>query len=306
MIMEQLKGHDLLDAIRYAIHDIETLNTYFAYDQVRERGFISTMNTHPAMLTIQKVVFNRPATIIFWSDGTKTVVKCAPHDVYDSEKGLAIGITKKMFGNDNRFHKAFKKWVPKEKKSELKRDDFMSKHLVVGSVDPAAIEVQRVANVITTDIQPGDRISFELNGLGKFSATACNTDENGTLFIFDEIVKVMPMTEIQEGWLVKVLFPAMQEALNNRVAMVDIPTYGQIFGHDDYYEYFEPDNDTQLSGMDIRKNRIAHYQNDPEWYWLKNKRKESAAYFAHVNYIGNAHCNGASDSNGVRPVFRFK
>lgn len=51
MIMEQLKGHDLLDAIRYAIHDIETLNTYFAYDQVREKGLYfyyehSSRNAH--------------------------------------------------------------------------------------------------------------------------------------------------------------------------------------------------------------------------------------------------------------------
>lgn len=303
--MEKLNNTDFLDALRYAIHDIETLNTYFAYDQVRERGFISTMNNHPALLSIQKVIFNRPATVVFWSDGTKTVVKCAPHDVYDAEKGLAMAITKKMYGNDHRFHKAFNKWVPEDKTPDIKRDDFMTKH-VVGGTDPDAIPVERVSRIFTTEIEPGDRIFFELDGLGKFSATACDTNENGTLFIFDEVVKVMPMDDIQNGWLEKVFFPILQTALNNRVTMVDIPTYGQIFGHDEYYEYFEPDNDAQLPMMAIRKNRIAHYQNDPEWYWLKNKRKESAAYFAGVGSYGYANSADASDSHGVRPVFRLK
>lgn len=59
---------------------------------------------------IRKVIFNDPATIIFWSDGTKTVVKCGPEDTYDMEKGLAMAIVKKMAGNGNRFHKVFKQW----------------------------------------------------------------------------------------------------------------------------------------------------------------------------------------------------
>ena len=32
--------------------------------------------------TITKVIFADPATIIFWSDGTKTVVKCEETDIY--------------------------------------------------------------------------------------------------------------------------------------------------------------------------------------------------------------------------------
>ena len=54
-------------------------------------------------VSIRKVIFNDPATIVMWSDGSKTVVKCAPKDTYDMEKGLAMAIVKKMAGNDNRF-----------------------------------------------------------------------------------------------------------------------------------------------------------------------------------------------------------
>lgn len=67
-------------------------------------------------VSIRKVIFNDPATIVLWSDGTKTVVKCGPEDSYDMEKGLAMAIVKKMAGNDNRFHKVFKQYPKKKKK----------------------------------------------------------------------------------------------------------------------------------------------------------------------------------------------
>ena len=67
-------------------------------------------------VSIRKVIFNDPATIVFWSDNTKTVVKCGPEDTFDMEKGLAMAIVKKMAGNDNSFHKVFKQYTKKKKK----------------------------------------------------------------------------------------------------------------------------------------------------------------------------------------------
>ncbi len=62
---------------------------------------------------IKKVIFNDPATIVFWSDGTKTVVK-ANDEAFDPEKGLAVAMSKKMFGNEGSYYEEFKKWLPKE------------------------------------------------------------------------------------------------------------------------------------------------------------------------------------------------
>ena len=67
-------------------------------------------------VSIRKVIFNDPATVVLWSDGTKTVVKCGPEDTYDMAQGLAMAIVKKMAGNDNRFHKVFKQYLKKKKK----------------------------------------------------------------------------------------------------------------------------------------------------------------------------------------------
>ena len=63
--------------------------------------------------SIKDVIFNPPATIVFWRDGTKTVVKAKNED-FDPEKGLAMAISKKMLGNNGNYYEVFKKWLPKE------------------------------------------------------------------------------------------------------------------------------------------------------------------------------------------------
>ena len=61
---------------------------------------------------VKKVIFNPPATIVLWGDGTKTVVKCQGNDEYCPEHGLAMCICKKFFGNKGNFNEVFKKHCP--------------------------------------------------------------------------------------------------------------------------------------------------------------------------------------------------
>lgn len=63
---------------------------------------------------IKNVIFNDPATVVMWEDGTKTVVKCQPGDTYSKETGLALCIAKKYLGNKGNFNEVFKKWIPEE------------------------------------------------------------------------------------------------------------------------------------------------------------------------------------------------
>ena len=62
---------------------------------------------------IKNVIFNAPATIVFWTDGTKTVVKCGKGDKWDPEKGLAMACAKKLLGNEEGYHKSLEKHLPK-------------------------------------------------------------------------------------------------------------------------------------------------------------------------------------------------
>ncbi len=59
---------------------------------------------------IDKVIFNEPATIILWKDGTKTVVK-AIDEPFDREKGFAMAVLKKMAGNKGNYFNKVKRWV---------------------------------------------------------------------------------------------------------------------------------------------------------------------------------------------------
>lgn len=72
--------------------------------------------------SVDKVIFNPPATIICWGDGTKSVVKCQNGEPYDPEKGFVMAYLKKLLGNDNTFNKEITKWVkyeePKVKKTK--------------------------------------------------------------------------------------------------------------------------------------------------------------------------------------------
>ena len=68
--------------------------------------------------TIKKVIYNDPATIIFWADDTKTVVQCQPEDEYDPEKGLALAIAKKALGNTSRkLNDVLHKWEIKDERA---------------------------------------------------------------------------------------------------------------------------------------------------------------------------------------------
>ena len=127
-----------IDSLNYKIFDIEVtistkeLNTITLRKKDKRRNEMpverKSMNSHVyyASVTaksvsapsIKKVIFNYPATIVLWSDGSKTVVKCQDGDIYDPEKGLAMAISKKALGNKGNYCNEFKKWLPEEEEEE--------------------------------------------------------------------------------------------------------------------------------------------------------------------------------------------
>ena len=62
------------------------------------------------MLTIKKIMYKPPATIVFWNDDTKTVAVCEKGDVYNSELGFALCVLKKKYGN-KKVHDMLDKYV---------------------------------------------------------------------------------------------------------------------------------------------------------------------------------------------------
>ena len=68
--------------------------------------FLKFLNDLSVTSDIKKVIFNGPATIILWDDGTKTIVKCKEGDPYSKEAGFALCLLKRLAGKD--FHKVLR------------------------------------------------------------------------------------------------------------------------------------------------------------------------------------------------------
>ena len=71
-------------------------------EDVKISGFFDPVNVlknlHYKGVYIKQVIYNAPATIVFWSDDSKTVCVVNDGDVYSREAGLSICILKKLCG----------------------------------------------------------------------------------------------------------------------------------------------------------------------------------------------------------------
>ena len=166
------------------------------------------------------------------------------------------------------------------------------------------------------DAEVGDKTTIKLNVLGEFTATVHKVTDDKVMLIFDDYVTKRPMNESSTNnggfeasdlnkWLHTEFIKALPYSIRARLTDVTIPTVGEMFGWDDEWDrnHFEADNDKQLPLMKQRRNRVAYYDNECEFGWLRNavKKEFSAAYFAFVAYDGYTDYYYASDSFGVRP-----
>ena len=117
------EAHSLTEAAVPILVDIKTkLNSEVKNDLYKyvENDIEQTKNLYYGLsLTIKDVIFNPPATIVLWMDGTKTVVKDQGEVFYDPEKGMAMAVAKKAFGNQGNYYNQFAKYLDiYEKKQE--------------------------------------------------------------------------------------------------------------------------------------------------------------------------------------------
>lgn len=162
----------------------------------------------------------------------------------------------------------------------------------------------------------GDQFVFDTNSFGVISATCHKVDDNVALFICDDCVAKACINKNNSNaggfdnsdlklWLKTKFKPELPPYIRNHLVELSIPTYGMIFGHDGWYNTFEPDSDEQLPLMKSRKYRIAEFKDELKWYWLQNATKQSvsATDFANVGGYGNASDDSAGNVNGVCPCF---
>ena len=106
-IEDAINNKHLVDYIRDDVYNTKRLW------RTMMNSTYGTMRNPAKLPTIKNVIFNNPATIVFWADGTKTVVQAIEGDIYDPEKGLAMAMCKKMLGNKHEYYNTFKHWLKK-------------------------------------------------------------------------------------------------------------------------------------------------------------------------------------------------
>lgn len=117
-------------APRYVFHDDITTNfkrgladlIKSSQNSLKGESTMKNTNNKPTPSNpIKQVIFNGPATIVYWKDGCKTVVKCQEGAVNDHEKGLAMAVARHYFCDIlgmSRYDGIFKKYLPKETKEK--------------------------------------------------------------------------------------------------------------------------------------------------------------------------------------------
>lgn len=99
-------------------------NIYYPDDLMKHKlpGSITYLdeNKHIKEAYVTKVLYSNPATIVFWSDGTKTVSKCHAGDAYSPEAGLVLCILKKTQGKT--LKGLFEAWIPYDSFSHTKQN----------------------------------------------------------------------------------------------------------------------------------------------------------------------------------------
>ena len=185
------------------------------------------------------------------------------------------------------------------------------------------MKITRTMTIDTNEIQIGDRIE-----VGHYTATCQALPGEGlALFLLDQYLdQPYAMAPVYNGggYMQSELryqlnlhghdqFPdeiyKMMQPVNDQGDLLRLPFYGEMFGHDDWYNSgaVEPDNCEQWPLMKERANRIAERKGESyEWGWLQNKYVRSAARFCGVVDGGDAGARGASNSLGVRPAFLIK
>ena len=123
------------------------------------RTFTGGIVTKPQDL-IKNVIFSGPCTIVQWSDGDKTIVRCENED-FDKEKGLAMAIAKKLFGTNeskSNYNDIFKKWIPEEEVEEqlLEKEDDITEILTAKQLaEKMRLSVSTVLRDCRRGIHPG-------------------------------------------------------------------------------------------------------------------------------------------------------
>lgn len=111
------------------VHDCGPVERVTVEGFVKEGSTLCSDSTPRFTAKAVKVIYNPPATIAIWADGSKTVVKCDKDDVYDPKYGLALCYMKKALGSSRAFNDALRAGREEDVREFLKKHRYIERLL---------------------------------------------------------------------------------------------------------------------------------------------------------------------------------
>ena len=108
------------------------------FSELVNRELQTTYNAYSKFgrcFAIKKVIFNPPATIVLWADGTKTVVKAQGKDNFNPEVGMAMCFMKRAYGNKGRYNNDLKKYTEPYYEKLERLENELIEHILNTSAD---------------------------------------------------------------------------------------------------------------------------------------------------------------------------
>lgn len=132
-------------------------------------------------LKVHKVIFNDPATIVFWSDGSKTVVKCGENDIFDPEKGIAMCCMKRLLGTNktgSNYLDRVKEYIQQWREDQEEGDNVINTVIkaILNDIHLPAKDV----NTDAMDIPPEVTVEKEFEAVTSNDWNVVPADENTT------------------------------------------------------------------------------------------------------------------------------
>lgn len=105
------KRSDMIDAVAYAATMCRPSFHIYAEGEWGQKPSYNCPE-------LDKIIFSGNRTIVFWKDGTKTVVKCGKGEEFDEYSGFVAAFAKKAFGSTHHV----KKMISRAKVSQAKKN----------------------------------------------------------------------------------------------------------------------------------------------------------------------------------------
>ena len=86
------------------------VGTDFKSSVPKAKGYFHTIPEIP----ISRVTYSGDTTVVFFTDGTKTTVKCSSNDTYDRQTAIVYALIKRLFGKIGRYDAKTKKFYDNE------------------------------------------------------------------------------------------------------------------------------------------------------------------------------------------------